>query len=831
MNGEKTMAKILNPKDVTGTTRFLFDFDFTSTMFIQLLKEFKSGYKTLRSTSRSMKLINKEDKSVIEICNDYISFFPPLSDSEAESVRKRIYKHIAKRSEVYLSTSWENLELSVASLLTDDLRTSASLLYYSLHKFINGKMYSFFNQKLHLEDHEINFKEIEHFTSANFYLFVNRLEKSQEPLTKDNYEQVLFINRNKCIDPFMLFQSTVSEEQLADCSKHFNSYIDYLCLALFEKQYSDHELKKQLKDVVEDFIQKKESKEKTTQEEEVTAAIAFAIDKSIDETANQPLWMFYALTLRLYWLRQTADYEFDFEVKTSIREMSILASSMKYFLENQLINNREEQEITDQTDEKNTLENEALPLSKKKEPNQLDILDGDSIMYYSVDANFPSEVVFEDELYVFMTAVHLDTNFSKEHVIYALNLIDEITNRGKYFIYEINKVVKINLYIHINNDGRWTLWIPYEDRTRLISSEEVVAAFEEFLNSFKTSYKDYFGVEYQPLLVSSKPLFLNGKFDIFKTESITNLERSLFSRKYTLERSILKELSKLLNTGYRYNEIQYNDIKFKINIISYPYNAMDYIPISDMLYQKIKSKPDNLVNVNFILCELDDEEVDKTISSSNSILSVLEHEHGFNEALEQNYSIKITHEQFNDFLINQDDNYIIEKFSECLNEIAYDRIMSGKFDSMEELLRTCLSVPTSDAHPLATMGLYYLRNEAFSLEESEEKGKDFYNKAINLETHNREEYISHLKQKYNYEMAKFYIDRKNEPEKAEEYVKMSLEIGDEGLFYGDILELIESLKSEDSTKEIASALEKEVKENKQGELTLDEGDDTPKESA
>jgi hypothetical protein len=319
------LTKILSSKLITGTTRFNFDFKLTSSMAVQLLKEFKNEYNEKSITFGVLKLVNNEKKATVEIARDFISFYPPLSDNEIEHTRKRVYKHIAKKSKVYFTTSNKNLELSIASLLADDIRSCTSLLYYALHKFLNGEMYNYLNSKLELEDYEIEIKEIEHFTSANYKKFVEKTDLDDK-LTVDNFTRNLCIKRQR-VDPFLLVKYILIEN-IEDYADEFKPYIDYLCNSLFGELYSGVSLEEILNTCISEITN---NVEKSSPEEEVKAAIAFAILKSLS-SESKTMWLLHALMLRLYWLRQTADYEFDFEVKTSVREMSILLSTLLPFL-------------------------------------------------------------------------------------------------------------------------------------------------------------------------------------------------------------------------------------------------------------------------------------------------------------------------------------------------------------------------------------------------------------------------------------------------------------------------------------------------------------------
>jgi len=779
------MPKILSPKDVAGTTRFFIDFDLTSTMIIQLLKEFKSDFPKIQSTANSLKLINRKEKKAIEISDNYISIFPELNQNETESFRKRIYKHIARRSEVYFGTSIENLNLSISSLLTDDLRSCASLLYYALHKFINGEMYNFFNTNLDLEEHEIEFKEIEHFTSSNFNNYVKKISKINKAINKENYHKVLCISRNRCFDPFILSEIIIPSDIIENSEGEFQSYIEFLCVNLFDLSLNSSGIQGVLKNELDIFYKKNQEKA-TTQEEEVKAAIAYSLLK-YKENENELIWLFFVLTLRLYWLRQTADYEFDFEVKTSVREMSMLVSSLKYFFDIQKEKFSDHSKLNNVITENEGIANDAFTINRKKE-DVLETVESDNLglLFYNVNAKFPSDIIFNEEITAFLTGVHLDPYFSQDYVIKALNLTENVSNRGKYFIYENKGALNISLYVHINSEGRWTAWVPKDSyQVSILAPSELIEIFSNFWKSFNKSYSEYFGDQFDDfILATSEPIYVKNTLEI-SSESIGVIDKAALERKYNFVNLLTRKANQALKVRPRNGKIQIEDLSIYLNVTFRAFDYSQLIPFPTIFFNKALQESEKFAYINFLVID-DEDKFDEMFHTSMNIVDDLKTKHNFDNTIEQNFVIKITSEQIDDFVEGNNREPFLKGITDCLNTIAYERIMNGDYKGAEKFIETCMQFPFSGSFPIATKGLWYLRNEELELNESEKKGIYYYEKALDIE----ETEVNHLKQKFYYELARFYFYRKRDFNTAASNVNLAKELGETGYFYKDVIELM-----------------------------------------
>lgn len=799
------MPKILNPKDVTGTTRFNLDFELSYSVVLQLGKEFKKDYPEVKQTPKSIKLINPDTKKGIEISDKFISFFPELTKINAEKVRERIYKHIAKKSEVYYSTANESLELSITSLLAEDIRSCASLLYYSLHKFINGSMYSFLNKNLELEDYKIEIDEVEHFTSANFVVFSKSKKNKKTDITAKNYKEKLCIKKNSA-DPFILMQYVLKDEA-EELEMYLYPYTKYISSNLFSKQYDDPGFSKYLNELIAEFFKKKEKKEKISQEEEVKIAIAYAIEKSLKQSENKIVWMLYALSLRLYWLRQTADYEFDFEVKTSVREMSILLSAVKAFLTIQLKNENKEQSEKQDSDFVREIKNKENLGEREKdfEGNSGKVIEviEENNKRYSVDISFPSEIKVNHEVDIFLTAVHLDPYFNKEEIILVLNLTEFITNDEKYFIFDSKSLVTPSLYVYINDDGRWTAWFKVEPGAKFSTISDLNEAFNDFLKILKVGYEKVFNYGFAGSLIYSLPIYIHNQEGVRNLNSIINLEKFLEKKKEIILAGFSQRIGSLLNTEYNKRSIKIKDVIVEFKIIFHSQDFIDVVPFEDMFINKVLDEPNEKAIINLIIGNNEDEQTSELIEDAETVCLMLEERFNMNDSQITMYSLNVSQNELEEFLerYQRKENDLLKEILLCLNDLAYNRAMDGKIEGTNEIIDKYSDFSVMTPYSLATRALLYLRNDSLDLDESEQKGKEYYEKAMEIEHENKEEYIKHLEQKYNYEMARFYFKRKINYTVANEHLEKAVQLGEGYDYYSESIELRKELLEATTMKE------------------------------
>lgn len=789
------MPRILNPKDVNGTTRFLFDFKLNQSMISQLFNEFNESDTQISRSFSGVKLINKEKMKSIEITKEFISFFPPLDDSLKEQFRKRIYQHVAKRSEVYSSTSKENFELSISSLLSDDLRSCASLLYYSLHKFISGEMYRFFNDRLSLHDHKVYIREVEHFTSSNFYEFTKIHNTEIVPINSENYLNLLCVRKDRRVDPFLLCRHVLND-RIENTDTALFAFIEYISESLLNINYRSDEIVALLDQELNLFYKKKKSKNKISQEDEAQAAITYAIRESFKPNNEQKLWLLYALFIRLYWLRQTADYEFDFDVKTSLREISIILSVIDSLLsyhqgidENLIqINSKHVSDVVKE-------ENKNEENSRSRTYSDIDI------KFYKVENKFPQEINFKENVFVYITAIHLDYNFNKDTIISVLNLTENVTNKSKYFIYENILTIPLPLYLHINDDGRWTIWFA-KNHFEIVSDKDIINCFLNFMEVLSASHKSL-GIEFSPKIVASNPVFLEPSFESLNIMGISVISNEFVLRKKVMEARIATELGFRLKCPlYKLNRIKIGDQEVVVNIIFDINDVFDIIPIREMFYNN--GEDTRLAVFTLYLSDTikDPEEFEEAIYGTYEYLIA---KHNFKNNIDLFEINSVTASSINKFILEEDANSdILRYFISFLNQLSYQRIEQGVFVGTDIILKSCLSSHLVGAYPYATMGYWYFNNPDLSIEESEEKGIEFYNKAIEMDAVNKEEYIIRLQHKYHLETARFLKNRKRDIEQASKYIVSGLAIGNEETdYYMELIDLekeIGSLVLVDSTQ-------------------------------
>lgn len=781
------MTNLFIPKEVTGSTRFCFEFTLTSSMVRQLIDDFKEDYPEYIHAGKSKKLINKEEKNGIEIGQRFVSFFPPLEEHKIEEVKRRLYKHIAKKSEVYHSTSKENLVLARNSLLSGDVRSSASLLYYSVHKFISGQMYEFLNKTLKIEDYQIDFKEVEHFTGSNFGLFiVMRKNIKIEDIDHTNYNSFFCIHNNGRVNPYLLIK-TIHEDLLEKNTNLFSAYIDLMCLGIFNVHYTEAN-KEFFENIAKDYKEKKEKKIKTSQIDDVKGSIAYCLMKGIENPKESSLWELYALLLRLYLLRQTADYEFDFEVSTSLRELSSLLSTVsKYFY----INNQNN--VTDTVDFKNNEKDIFMEDgTTEKETFGGELYENKSVVkYYNIDVSFPFKNIDETPL-IFLTAIHLDSYFNKEEIFYILNLTEGITNNGKYFVFSGKYVLSILLYVYINDEGRWTAWFSNSSGIYSVSPADLIMSFNEFISKLQQGYNELLGKDAMNNMVASNPIFYTQEDRTFSISGLSKLEYSYLQRKVKLERYLSLQINHRLKLDKSfYATLRNSGIDIEIDLVINYSDSMSTIPIQRIVFQEFQNHKNNIerkIYLTILVAEESDiEKYDIKVITSR-LKKLLADKYSFANQMKWSFLVIETQEGIKRFLNNPDENEFLVSIVEELNTSAYDLIEASNFEASKVILDKCLIAADFSVLPYATLAMWYLRNEQWDIDESEKLGVLYYEKS--MEIHPQYKYIEDLKQKYYFELSRFYLKRKKNHELGGELLVKAYELGNL-IYYKDVLELMD----------------------------------------
>ncbi|SEN89196.1 hypothetical protein SAMN05192533_12530 [Mesobacillus persicus] len=795
----------LKPKEVTGTTRFSFDFDLSAKMFFSLINEFKDEYnqdiKNINQVMRdkSIKLVNEEKLKSLEITKRYISFYPPINeDGELELIKKRVYKIVSRRASVYDNTSKENLELSICSLISGELRTSASLLYYSLHKFFNGKMYHYFNDVLKIDDNDVSVKELGHFTSAIYYKFISE-NSLNTAINRENYRDNLCINKSGTVDPFKILNYICDFDN--DLMDEILPYVLFLSKNLFDLHALNEQTLEYCLKKVESFRELK--KEEQTQELQVEAAIADALAKYIEEDTpkKKVKYLIIVLTLRLYWLRQTADYDFDFEVKTSTREMSfLLASTRAVFLR---LNNEKKQKgerLSEKEDQEELIEDSVS--------GELDV----NLDFYQTRATFPKEIKSKTNYHTFLSAVHLDYNFDKDLIINILNLTDRVTNEGNLFVYKNENPASKPLNIFINDDGRWTVWLTNESKDNLLISTDIVSNFKEFIHMLKKNFKIFTDNVYEPILISSLPIY-SESYKQINSSTLFNMGQSLLNRVNKIKMETVEKIADYFRIPFGPNFIVIGDFTLIVNVLYFPQHSSIFYPWTRSGMEKVK-KGD--LNEGFLTIVVSDEE-ENELADRREYYKYMAYKAFITEDTEElNADILFVHPvEFDNFLEgNNTDSKVYSSLVNQLNSICYNKITEGITTAeIKEILEKCIEKYNTESFPYATLGAWYLRNEKHDLSVSLEKGKEYYELALNVEKEYKDsKYLLDMQLKYYYEVALYHFKRTKDMKLAKEYIEYA-----ESVVNGSPnQDLMYSYEIEDLKKKIISL--NEVAVAKEGEI-------------
>ncbi|GKV67614.1 hypothetical protein NCCP2716_01120 [Sporosarcina sp. NCCP-2716] len=751
---------ILSPVKENFATKFYFGRVIDEFTFTQLITEFcEEGYETNKSHSNPLsdhfilKMISNREKKAIEISPNSISFFPILEDeNEIEDIRKKIFKHVAKRYEVYNITSRENLTSSITSLLKNDLRSCASLLYYSFHKYTNTLLYNYYNKELKMTDNEIIFDEIEHYTSSMFYKFTEEIKKNDEiDLEKSSelLERLTHHSSKKNIDPFMLLKYTWKIEEKSN--SFLTPNIIYLSNYLFKVDYTAKDSVDAYKKIFEDL-----SREDTSQEINVKKAIAFSFIMSLEKDSEKEIWMLYVIALRLYWLRQTADYEFDFDVNTSVKEMAKMVHSIKSLIE---LNQEEVDTIVDDFIplQKSSLNDEIVEETESKEG-------AISCPLYSVDYKFPKYIIKEEReknVTLFMSVIHLDSEFDKDKILGALNFTPHITNKSDCFIYEVsNKDISVFLYIHFSSEGRWLFWFQNDAVSiNTYSEKDLKNACEDFFTSLSESYKDFHTVKLDTNLVGTNPIHLNEKSSFIEIDGLNMLEFELAKRKLHFKKQLNRILESMLfidEEGKLFGAIEFDfDIEFGLEL-TIPFNRK----ISSILDKQLP-----MVYVKFIITDDDD----LTNDEFDFILSGLNTESKSINLI----NIFMSSHEIQNFIFEEKSLKVKSAIVNIVNNISYGEISEGlgKIEGINNVLEKCIELDPTNSIPNATLGYWYFRNQG-----DLENGKKYYEEAIEKdENFNSGMYVSQLQQKYYYELAKYYCEVEIDKQQALYFITQGLD--------------------------------------------------------
>lgn len=730
------MKGILKTQEINSTTRFYFENKIGLREMKRLIEEFFSaeeieqGFKSAKFGFS--KYIDISSACSVEITNQYISFFPIINNSlEKESLKEKIYKIVALKSSVYYSSAFENINLVYGLILSENLRSSANLLYYSLHKLYSGELYNYLNTEVELYDEEINIAEIRHFGSRIYRRTFPDLDTVETNLNKENYSSVL----GEHINPYILTRVIFSGNYINKIKEEKSSKSSYEKLNQNLNLFLCYYLNKKWSFVVNEnptieTLQAHLSSDNNEADKEIIRAAIKYFQTDEEEKSN--VYLLDILAIRLYWLRQTADYDYDFEVQTSIRELSIITSCMESLFElfkidknyqlNKDKNQRNKGKIIETTGE----------VTQKNE-----VIEKNNIRTFFADVQFSNLIKYErNKEIIFISAVHLEANFNFFEINKVMNLMICIENKGKYYKLKslIENQPKEDCYLHISKDGRWYIWI--ENPLEIYESEEYLKEnFKLFIGKLYDNYNIYFKNKEHFNIISSS--IRKNKKNEEKSIAKTLLSRNLAikSQMNYIETSVCEYFQinfKHLATIKNDNKIELGDIVIEFKF-DFSFNHIS-VPNIPNLFSPIYNNK-NMYTFNLLLNTFPEllENESKIIEiMTNNTLGNIYNRLGIEDS---NYFIKnyvfdvlelenlLNKKEFNEKLLDQ--------FYSFLNTIIYSNLRSNELNNIQkDILEIIVANIEIDNYYYATLGMWYLRNKGIAPSESLKKGTEYYEIAI-----------------------------------------------------------------------------------------------------
>lgn len=750
------MEYILETKENNETTRIFFGYSVSLKTLKNLYDCFLiegMTFNIIQADKLTLKLLNSAERNSIEITSEYISFFPKLNEEDKKEVKKRIYNIVARRSEVYFKSSSENLEAAKISLLKSDFRSSTSLMYYSLHKFMSGRYYKMINEKLKVSDLDIQVSDVGHYTSELLYAIHEKVDEPINKLTKENYIDLLRIGKRKKLNPFLIARHDLDEKSFS--SEPLDSLIDNVCEALFGGKLEDLTI-----DFFVEFINEFNNtpKKKRDQDFQVKATIAFCFQKI--KESNRLFHKFNVLALRIYWLRQNADYDYDFEIKVSVRELCLIFSSVKSVCKNlsEFEKDEEEKEVIDPHKSQNILKDKNLLMDLETEPSLIEVEKNQE--YYRVEYNVNTKVT-GNSANCYMICLHLDSTFNHYNSLFILNMMNEITNAGKYFAFE-NESLPFYINLHISDEGKWTFWIPSMlDEFEIRKEEDLINSVEVFFKKYREAAETIFS-DFKITLLQAFPM-MNEKYnDIFSLKSYQNeiIRKDYISNHYSHQ--VLNLYASLFKKNFFYS--QQKNVEFIFDIKFYNKNHISLeIPLNKLMEKRVLPKEVMYVFICFYVYSNQSDEDDvikRSISLKDMVFETMDQ---IDEKFINIEYIPINSTEFDEFVrLKKVSEQLKSRLIELTNDLLYDFVERENFETAKLFFDNLPdSVLEQSSYLLATKGMYYFRNEDFSNHESFELGQKLYDDAIKLVSQDEKDFEYAFRLKFSLEKTKFMLSREN----------------------------------------------------------------------
>ncbi|SDY37621.1 hypothetical protein [Bacillus sp. 166amftsu] len=256
----------------------------------------------------------------------------------------------------------------------------------------------------------------------------------------------------------------------------------------------------------------------------------------------------------------------------------------------------------------------------------------------------------------------------------------------------------------------------------------------------------------------------------------------------------------MLATSYSDSGIKIENLIVEFKLIYTPVDILDIIPFDELFLSEVMEGSDEKVIINILINDSKEEkEIEKMLDNCRAAYYKLKEDFNMGKALRECIFVKASPNELEEFIEkNNEDNVIFASIVECLNDVVYDRAMLGKIKGTYEILDIYTGFSRFAPYALATRGLVYFRDTSLKIEESEQKGIEYYRQAMDLEHGEKEKYIKQLEQTYNFELARFYIIRKGEYKRGSECLQKVLDLGEDGYFYEEAIELQKELHVQES---------------------------------
>lgn len=161
-------------------------------------------------------------------------------------------------------------------------------------------------------------------------------------------------------------------------------------------------------------------------------------------------------------------------------------------------------------------------------------------------------------------------------------------------------------------------------------------------------------------------------------------------------------------------------------------------------------------------------------------------------------------------LVEKKNIFARKKLLSALNDLAYNLILSNVFEESYQVLESILKYDPNNIFFNATMGFWYLRNIMLPDEVSLQKGNELYKKAYEFAKISKSKIVDGILQKYQFELAYFFVERKKDVDSAKEPCLLAYEIGTLELYSAQMDDIVALMKKVSPPPKDSSLGEEEV---------------------